>query len=240
MSPWYDPGAVLRTVASLALLLAGSGTVTAQEHRLVDRVVAVVDDEPILSSDVDRVIRLGLVEVGEDETEAELRARVLQRLVEQRLRMHAVDRYGFQRVPIDLVDEQIEAIAARFDGEEAFEDRLTALGMDREDLRQLVTDQLQVLIYVEELLGARVFVGLEEIRAYYDEKLVPRLEKAGEPVPPLDEVREEIRTVLREEQINRELERWTEELRRESDVVIHEEPGGELLPPVVATEPDSS
>jgi hypothetical protein len=90
-----------------------------------------------------------------------------------------------------------------------------------------------VLIYVEERLGARVFVGLEEIQRYYNEVLVPALEENGQPIPPQQEVREEIRAVLREMRLNEEIERWTEELRQEADIVDYFDDPREELPPLV-------
>ena len=90
-----------------------------------------------------------------------------------------------------------------------------------------------VLIYVEERLGARVFVGLEEIQEYYDNELVPRLEANNEPIPPVREVREPIRQVLKEELLNEEIERWTDELRRNADVVDYFDRERRELPAVV-------
>jgi hypothetical protein len=112
--------------------------------------------------------------------------------------------------------------------------RLAELGMNEQEVRQLVARQIAVLTYVTERLGARVFVGFEDIRAYYQESVVPDLERRGEPVPPLDEVREAIRAVLHEQRLNQELERWTEELRAEADVLVFPAPP-DPLPPVVET-----
>ena len=123
-------------------------------------------------------------------------------------------------------------IAAAFPDRAAFRRRLGELGMTEEEVRQLVARQLAVLTYVTERLGARVFVGFDDIRAHYQETLVPDLERRGEPVPPLDEVREAVRAVLHEQRLNQELERWTEELRAEADVLVFPAPP-EPLPPVV-------
>ncbi len=105
-------------------------------------------------------------------------------------------------------------------------------------MRQILARQLSVLAYVEQRLGPRVFVGIEEIRKYYDEVLVPKLEAAGEPVPPIDEIRESIRAVLREERLDSEIDRWTAELRRQADVIDLLDAGGESLPPVGLVLPD--
>jgi len=181
----------------------------------------VVDGDPILQSDIDRTLALGLVDRRAGETAQQLHRRVLDGLVEQRLRVHEVERYGFEQVPVEMIAEQIDAIRARFPSEEAFRRRLADLGLQLAGLEQLVAQQLQVMVYVDELLGARVFVGVEEIEAHYERVLAPRLRSEGRPVPPIEEVREEIREVLRQERLNEELARWTVELRREADVRDH-------------------
>jgi hypothetical protein len=203
---------------------------------LVDRVVAVVDEAAILLSEIEDLIGLRLVERRPGESDAELIERVVDAVIEQRLRFLAVDRSGFERVPVAEIEARVAEIAADFPSPEAFRRRLDELGMTEAEVRQLAARQIAVLSYVEERLGARVFVGLDDIRAYYGETLVPQLEARGEPAPPLDEVREAIRAVLHEQRLAEEIERWTEELRREADVLVFPEPP-ETLPPVIGTVP---
>jgi len=221
----------------LGSCLAIVGVAMAQEttSTLVDRVVAVVNDEPILASEVDRALRLGMTvtEPAADPTGRERRA--LDDLVDQRLRFQEVERYGFERVPASAVELQMKAVVSRFESREAFEERLAEAGMDLDGLRQLLARQLQVVVYVEELLGARVFVGLEEITDYYQTVLMPRARATGEELPALAEVREQIRTVLREERLNQELEQWTAGLRAEADIVDYLDRVERPLPPLVET-----
>lgn len=203
------------------------------EHRLFDRVVAVVDEEAILLSDIEEVLGLGLMDTAPGAAPADLRSRALDGLIDHQLRYQAAERFGLGQVSVERIEEQVEAIRARFPDAGAFDERLTELGMTEQELRQLVARQLLVLRYVDERLGARVFVGLEDIRAYYDERLVPELEAAGSEVPVLESVREDIRGVLREERLLEEVERWTAELRREADVQVFLDEPLESMPPVL-------
>ena len=228
-----------RLVLGLALstLLAGATVPFAlAQPRLVDRIVAVVDQDPILLSDVERIIALGLADPEPGEDGGELRRRVLGDLVEQRLRYHEVARFGLREVPQELVAEQVAALADRFGGRAQLGARLVAAGMTEDDLALLLSRQIEVMLYVDELLGARVFVGLEDIQSYYETVLVPELAGRGEPAPPLEDVREDIREVLRQRRLNEELVRWTEELRQRTDVVLLLSTDDRPLPPVVATE----
>jgi hypothetical protein len=200
---------------------------------LVDRVVAVVDEEPILLSDLERAIRLGLVARREGESEAALRRRALDEWIERRLRLAEISRFGFEQAPFEEVERQVELLRSRFADEAAWRAELAALGLGEAEVRQLVARQLAVLSYLEQRLGPRAFVGLEEIQRYYDEVLVPRLVAEGDPVPPVEEVREAIRAVVREEKLDREIALWTERLRSEADVIDLLDSPERPLPPVV-------
>lgn len=214
-------------------------TTTSQpaDASLRDRIVAVVDGDPILQSDVDRAMVLAGLARGNGSGEREQRRKVLDGLVEERLRIHEVERYGFEQVPVEMIAQQVETIRTKFGSDEELRRRLQALGMTMEGLEQLVAQQLQVLVYVDELLGARVFVGLEEIEAYYQRTLAPQLRTENKPIPPLDEVREQIREVLRQQRLNEELQRWTAELRRRADVQDFFDRPQRALPPKVGERP---
>ena len=227
-------------ICCLASLAAGQQA-DEPEAELVDRILAVVDEDPILNSDLDQAIGIGLIVPEEGESENDYRRRVLDLLIDQKVRFHEIDLFGFSEIPVAEVERQFEELRDQFDSDEAFQARLEEVGLDEQGLRQILARQLMVLIYVEERLGARVFVGLEEIQRYYNEVLVPALEENGQPIPPQQEVREEIRAVLREMRLNEEIERWTEELRQEADIVdFFDDPREELPPLVISSQSQES
>jgi parvulin-like peptidyl-prolyl isomerase len=207
---------------------------------LKDRILAVVDEEPILSSDLERVIKLGLVSQVPSESDEVYRRRVLEALIDERVRFHEIDRFGFGEVPAEEVDEQVALIRGRFASEAVFSKALAEVGLNPQGLRQLVARQILVLTYVDERLGARVFVSLDEVTEYYRTVLAPEMQKKGQPVPPLEEVRDQIREVLKQQKLNQELAAWTDGLRAKADIVINPPPEpGKPLPPVVKRIPPS-
>lgn len=200
---------------------------------LVDRIVAVVDQEPILDSQVRQVIELGLVERGADEGPLAFERRVLARLVAQRLRYQEVVRFGFPGVSVPAIEAAVEEVRARFESPRAWQRYLEQAGTTEVELSRIVARQLAVLEYVDQRLGPRVFVGLEDIRTFYQEELLPEMASQGVRAPPLEEVRETIRELLRERRLNEEIDRWTEDLRRNADVEILVGDYPEELPPVI-------
>jgi hypothetical protein len=230
--------AVKRLFVPALLLLCGwcqaaTSEPVAGPMTLVDRVVAVVDEDPIFLSDVERIIGLGLAEPAAGETAGELRRRVLDQLVDQRLRFHEVERYDFGPLPLEQVEARLAEIRARFPEPPSFEARLAELGLSEAGLRYLLTRQLRVLVYIDERLRPRVFVDPEDVREYYEGVLKPRAAAAGVELPPLDDMRQEIRQILRDVRLNEQIEIWTEELRLEAEIVDHLDRPQEPLPPVV-------
>lgn len=229
----------VRPLALLLLPLLPLVSATAQPAspesglRLQDRILAVVDEDPILHSDVELVVGLGLTERQEGEGEEDFRRRVLDQLIDQRLRFHEVGRFGEGAVPVEAIEEGVDNVVSQLDGEQQFLERLEAIGLTLAEVRQIVARQIAVIEYVNERLGPRVFVGLEDIRTYYEEVLVPTVVARGEEPPPLAEVREAVRQVLQSQRLNEEIERWTAQLRREADVQIVLDEYPEALPPVI-------
>lgn len=199
----------------------------------VDRILAVVDDDPILSSDVRQVIALGIVQANPGEEGRALWRRVLNLQIEQRLRIHDLDRFGFADVAPQEIEEAYAAVRAKFASDEAFLERLRQVGLTPDGLKQLVARQLVVYGYVEERLGARVFVSPDDVNAYYHDVLAAEMQRQNQPLPPLDDVRERIRGILREQRLNEEIARWTADLRRQADVIDYFDSVHATLPPVV-------
>jgi hypothetical protein len=204
---------------------------------LRDRVLAVVDEDPVLASDVERAIRLGLEQPRPGEADERFRRRVLDALIDQRLQFHEIDRFNFEQVPVDEIQKRVADIRSRFPDEAAFQKALKEVGLDPKTLRQLVARQLLVLTYVDERLGARVFVGSDELNRYYREVLTPEMQKRGQQPPPLEDVREDIRETLKQQKMTQEMAKWTQELRNKADIAIYSlaQQANAPLPPVVKT-----
>ena len=211
----------------------GFGMPPAGADFLLDRIVAVVDDQPIFQSDIERLIVLGLIEREDGENDPDLRRRALDGLIDQRLRLREVERFDFGPVSTIEIDRQMELIRERFKAGEPLEERLASVGLDLEDLRYLLTQQFKILAYIEERLGPRVLIDVEDVREYYENELPEQLADSGAGFPPFDEVRAAIRSYLREVRLNEEIRIWTEQLRQEADIVDLLDRNTSELPPVI-------
>lgn len=218
----------VRRLAIVVVMLLGSTPLTAQPAQdaespgvFADRIVALIDEVPVFGSDLAVAEALGRVEPESGESREAYRQRLLDQLIDERLRYAAVRRQGYEQLNLLQIEEQIQGLVERFGGRASLDQALEEAGMDIDILREMVARQLVVWSFVDNRLGARVFVELEEIEEYYDDELTPQLEQVGATVPPLREVREEIRELLYQRKLNEELDRWTADLRFQADISVY-------------------
>jgi hypothetical protein len=212
--------AVVSAISLLALLAAGD----APRPQVLDRIAAVVGDDILLESDVDRYAALGVVEgrAGEDHTayrERILNERVVELLRERELRKTA----GFTPDARD-VEARYRAVADRVSKERGipFTDVLAAAGVSREEALDWTRRGLAIETFVQERLLPTVKVTDEELAAFYSGPFHVEARSRGlAEVPPLREVEDQVRVLLRERKLNAEIERWTEELRQKTRVVVY-------------------
>ncbi len=203
-------------------------------HTLVDRVVAVVNDEPILLSDVERAIAIHLDDAQPpDEPPEALRRGTLDRLIDQRLRLREVERFATAPIHSAEVEAQRQRLRDRHRDDAEWHQHLAAVVLDDDTLRHLLRRQLRVLRYVEEHLEPRVFISPNDVETYYQDTLRTTLTAAGEPTPPLDHVRDDIRAVLQERRLNEEIVVWTTALRESATIVDLLDAPPPAMPPLI-------
>lgn len=127
--------------------------------QILDRVLAMVSGQVILASDVRAFLDLGLHEHGpwefREPDSAQREAAALDRLIERRLALDEVNRFRQALPPPARVDGYLAAVRARFADEAAFGAVLAAVGLELEDLRQILEDDIRIEAYVTERWGGR-------------------------------------------------------------------------------------
>jgi parvulin-like peptidyl-prolyl isomerase len=215
------PASSRRSRFALAVALGLLAAAVPARSEIIDRIAAVVEGRVITTSDVEGLIRAELVPRREGETDAEHRKRTLDVAIDFILRRRDAERFGLK----DVTDEEVTARIARLAGPgstpEALLERLSAAGIAEADLRRIVRQRLQIEAYVEERFAPLIFVSLDEIESYYQETWSRQRVAEGLPVPPLAEVREQLRQILRAERLAEEVRRWTEQLRNRANVDIY-------------------
>ncbi|HVT45290.1 MAG TPA: hypothetical protein VMT00_12975 [Thermoanaerobaculia bacterium] len=202
----------------LTLMLVGA---LPAEGAVIDHIAATIDRDVITLTEVEQVVAARIIQRSAGETEEAYRRRALDTLIAQALRYRDVIRFGAEDVTRDSVEARLLEIQARFASPEAFLEVLERIELPLENLRSLITRQLQVNAYIEERFSPLVFVSIEEIETYYSTTWLPQRLSRGLPRVPLGEVREEIRALLKAERLDAEIARWTAQLRARANVDIY-------------------
>lgn len=187
----------------------------------VDRVAAVIDRQVITVSEVSQMVETRFFSRAARLSDDDYRRAVLENLIAQALRYRDVERFGAQDISRDSIEARLKEIQARFASEAEFLATLGRAELTADEFRALIKRQLQVEAYIQERFAPLVFIPNEEIDAYYNGPWSQQRRERGLPIPPLNEVREEIRTLLRTDRLQKEIEQWTAQLRLRANVDVY-------------------
>jgi hypothetical protein len=190
----------------------------------LDRIAAVVGDEIVLESEVDKLVALRYLEPRPGESEKAYRDRVLEGRITDLLRERELRKTGGLEPDRAEVEARMARLAERLAAErgETLEQVLAAAGMSKEEATAYVRRGLALDTFTRERLAPTVRVTDAEIKAYYDGPFRVEARRKGlETVPPLPEVSDEIRDLLRERKLNEAVARWTAELRASTRILIY-------------------
>ena len=190
------------------LIAAGLGPAA----ETVDEVLAVVDRNPILRSDL---VLAGLVGIapspGSSNTTSghdPLGSRIQLEL--QFLDLTASG--ALQRMEID-VGLQLESMTARAGGEAPLRASLATHGLEWEDVEALALRLAAVQTWVSRHLSPRVTVTTGDVEQTYRRVIVEPMREAGTTPPSMALVNEDLRQLVSEEKLNAEIERWLDQCR---------------------------
>ena len=173
---------VPRLSVVLVLLMVLSGSVARAQGsgpRLVDRIVAIVDEEAILQSDLDREVELYKLEkeyAGETVPgdSPEVRREMLDRLIESKLIIAAAKQADMavdEEAIEESVQEKIDQFVEHFGSLDNLRRELNRSGMTLDDYRARMKTQLRDQQYLRLVVGKFIRPNIEvlenEVRDYY-------------------------------------------------------------------------
>lgn len=196
---------------------------------VLDRVVAVVNNHAILSSDLDDEIRLSVLDpnlVGEGELTRPLALEQLisRSLIEQQIRQEDLQAIEPSRQVVDARLNQIRKElpacvhqnCATDAGWNAF---LSSHGLTADRVESYLRYRLEILSFIEERFRQGIQISQPQIDTYYHDTLLPQY-KPGESVPSLDQVAPRIQEILLEQQVTVLFDAWLTNLRAQGEVEV--------------------
>ena len=189
------------------LLLAVPSLATAQE--LVDRIIARVENDIILLSDVQALQRYQEFLDGKSKGQSA----ILDLLIDQWIVRSEADVSRFPQAKEDEIDRGVARVVKSFASPEEYEARKKQSGLSDADVRKMVASQLYLSNYLDSRFRPSVQIDEKAIDDFYQNSVVPRAKARGQEPPTLDASRDIIQEALVESDINEQADRWLKESR---------------------------
>jgi peptidyl-prolyl cis-trans isomerase SurA len=181
----------------------------AQSGRVIDRIVARIEGDIILLSQVRELGAFQQLVEGKAESDD----RLLDELIEQWIVQTEATQSRFPQPAQSEVDRELGRLVAKFGSPEAYAAKLRELGLSAEQVRELLARQIYVERYIDYKFRPSVQIKSEDIQNYYQKELLPELAKTNQPAPRLADVEGEIREVLTQRAITDLATKWLDDTK---------------------------
>ena len=218
----------------LCLTIAASLQAFAQTSQssapvVLDSVVAVVNNQAILSSDIDDEIRLSVLDPGRGGLGVLTRIRALDQLIgraliQQQIRQQDVEAAEPKQSEVDArlteIRKELPACmsqdCATDSGWKAF---LASHDLTEQRVEAYLRYRIEILRFIEQRFSQGINISPQDIRTYYRDTLLPQYSK-GQEIPPLDRVSPQIEEILLQQRVNSLFDDWLGNLRKQGDVEV--------------------
>lgn len=199
-----------------------------QPAQVLDSVVAVVNHQVILASDLDLEMRVAYLlpsgSPGDFTPQSALERLTTRALIEQQIVQE--DPHGLDVSPAEL-DESLTELRQGLPAcktrdctsTEGWAAYLATLGLTPQEVRDYWQHRIAVLRFIELRFRSGIRITQDEIQKYYNQTLLPRYARPAD-APPLERVAPRIQEILLQQQVNQLLSQWLKSLQDQGQVEI--------------------
>lgn len=212
-----------RAILIFVLVIAAAGGPQAfgtsappQSARVVDRIVARIEEDIILQSQVRELGAFQQLIEGHAESDDKL----LDELIEQWVVETEATASHFPQPAQSEVDRELTRVREHFASPENYASRLKELGLSATQVRQLLSRQIYVERYLDYKFRPSVQIDPADIDAYYKKELLPELAKKNQPAPARAAVEQQIRELLIQRKISDLTAKWLDDTKSRLKIEI--------------------
>jgi peptidyl-prolyl cis-trans isomerase SurA len=192
----------------------------------LDRVVAIVNDDLILDSDVNEELRLQAFDPYRSRSELSP-TRAVERLINRDLILQQLKLQPQEPADADVnreIEELRKDIPAcsqyQCETKAGWDHFLADHGFTEASFFARWKERMTVLSFIEDRFEIGVNIKPQDLQNYYETTLVPEYQRQHAQVPPLNAISSQIREVLLQQQISNLLQDWLKSLRAQGSVVV--------------------
>lgn len=204
-----------------ALPGAGQGAV-------IDRVVAVVNDDLILESDVDEERRFEEIQPYRTDNQNHSREQTVRRLIDRTLILQQAELEPSTAVSDKELDAQLMTLRKDIpackqyhcETDAGWKKYVNDHGFTVEEFRKRWRERMELLRFIEVRFRNGIQISDDEIKTYYEKTMLPEYAKRHVTPPKLETISPRIEEVLLQQQVGNLLRDWLKSLRAQGRVRI--------------------
>ncbi len=193
---------------------------------LVDQVIAVVNGDLILESDVDEERRFAAFQPfttppSDFSREAAVDRLIDRALIVQQARLQPQGAVTLDQAKAELTTLRKELPACRqyhCESDEGWKKFVNAQGFTLEELAARWQQRMEILAFIEQRFRMGIRISPEEIKTYYEKTMLPEYARQNAKAPALDAISERIQEVLLQRQVSSLLNDWLQSLKAQGAV----------------------
>ncbi len=227
--PTHVTAAQAKTATSEAAAAKANSTAGAPEGeaKILDSVVAIVNGDVLLESDVQeeqRLESLQMLPAGENTTVAAAQHLITRTLTLQQMKAQQatpeVTPAQVQKVIGEIRKDLPGCAAAHCETEAGWAAFLKARGLTPDEVEDSWRQRLIILDYLNLRFRSGIRIPSADVQKYYQANMVPEFEKKHQKAPPLKALAPRIQEVLMQQQVSKQIDEWETTLRQEGSVQI--------------------
>jgi len=206
---------------------AATADAHAAQGVLLDRLVAVVNGDVILESDVDEERRYEEIQPYR-EAGTFSRDRAIQRLVDRELILQQAELQQEDQVSDDELKAQLVTLRNDIPAckqyncqtDDGWKKYLAAHGFTVEEFDERWRQRMELLKFIEVRFRSGITISDDEIKTYYEKTMLPEYAQRNVAPPKLETISKRIEEVLLQQQVSSLLQDWLKSLRAQGSVRI--------------------
>lgn len=200
----------------------------------VDRVVAIVNGQLILDSDVNREQRFAALLPYGEATGPDDRDAAIERLINRDLILEQLELQPQDEITMQAAAKDLDAVRRSLptckefhcETQAGWEKFLATEGFTEDSLTRMWRQRMEVMAFIERRFRMGIKISTQEVQEYYTQTMLPQYASQHVTPPPVKVIASRIQEVLLQEQVSKLLDDWLESLRAQGDVVVRH-PGEE-------------
>ena len=184
----------------------------------IDHLIASVNGVAITEGDLEVARSLNAIVFYGKNTDGASRREEIERIIDQELMRQELKNFSLSGAEEGGVEARMQSLREAYAAIGGPAALLKKLGLQESELISYIRLESSIARFVDFRFRPFVVVSADDIRIYYEKRLIPQLRESKISAPALEQVSDKIETIVKEEKINAVLDQWMKDIRRNSRI----------------------